>query len=79
MKLFRKISQEGFVAPIKRRLGWYKVRLQVENRTVGRLVELFGNRVRMDGLRYSVDCPLISTPRKARSTLACTKWTSGLW
>jgi FkbM family methyltransferase len=65
MKLIRKISQEGFVAPIKRRLGWYRSRLQVENRTVGRLVEIFGNRVRMDGLRYSVDSPLISTPRKS--------------
>lgn len=38
--------------------------LMVNNRTVGRLVELTGNRVRMDGLKYSVDCPEIGTGHK---------------
>lgn len=35
---------------------------------VGRAVELFGNRVRMDGLTYSVDCPFVTIGHK--STLA---------
>ena len=63
--MLRTISQEGIIVPIKRRLHWYKACIQVNNWTVGRLVELFGNRVRMDGLRFSVDCPLISTPHKS--------------
>ena len=53
---------------IKRRLGWYKSRFQVNNPVVGRAVELLGNRVRIDGLTYSVDCPYIGTGHK--STLA---------
>lgn len=53
---------------IKRRLGWYKSRFQVNNPVVGRTVELLGNRVRIDGLTYSVECPYISTGHK--STLA---------
>jgi len=53
---------------IRRRLGWYKSRFQVNNPVVGRAVELLGNRVRMDGLTYSVDCPYIGTGHK--STLA---------
>jgi FkbM family methyltransferase len=48
-----------------RRLNWYKARLQVNNRAVGRIVELTGNRVRMDGLTFSVDCPQISTEHKS--------------
>ncbi len=53
---------------LSRRLNWHRSRFQVNNPVVGRVVELFGNRVRMDGLTYSVDCPQISTPHK--STLA---------
>ena len=53
---------------IKRRLWWYKSRFQVNNPVVGRAVELLGNRVRIDGLTYSVDCPYIGTAHK--STLA---------
>jgi FkbM family methyltransferase len=53
---------------IKRRLAWYKSRVQVNNFIVGRAVELLGNKVRMDGHTYSVDSPFISTGHK--STLA---------
>ena len=42
---------------LTRRLYWYKARLQVNNPLVGRIVALTGNRVRMDGMTFSVDCP----------------------
>src|SRR5579859_6129189 len=57
-----------FREKLQRRLGWYKVRLQINNPIVGRAIELTGNRVRMDGNTYSVDCPYISTGHK--STIA---------
>lgn len=56
------------LARIHRRFGWYRVRFQINNPFVGRAVELLGNKVRMDGLIYSVDCPNITTGHK--STLA---------
>ena len=57
-----------FQQKIQGRLNWYKSRFQVNNPVVGRVVELLGNKVRMDGLTYSVACPSISTGHK--STLA---------
>jgi FkbM family methyltransferase len=54
----------GFVG----RLNWYRSRFQVNNPIVGRAVELFGNRVRIDGMTFTVDCPQITTGHK--STLA---------
>lgn len=53
---------------VLRRLRWYKARFQVNNPVVGRAVELLGDRVRMDGLTYSVQSPQIS--RGHKSTLA---------
>jgi len=53
---------------LKRRLDWYRVRFTINNAVVGRAVELTGNKVRMDGLTFSVDCQQISTSHK--STLA---------
>lgn len=53
---------------ISRRLQWYKARFQVNNPVVGRAVELAGNRVRMDGLSYSVDTPFVT--RAHKSTIA---------
>lgn len=55
-------------AKVKRRLNWYWDRFRVNNPVVGRAVELAGNKVRMDGLVFSVDCPQVSTGHK--STLA---------
>lgn len=52
----------------KRRLNWYKNRFRVNNPVVGRAVELLGNRVRLDGLTYSLDTPQIS--RGHKSTIA---------
>jgi len=53
---------------ISRRLSWYKARFQVNNPVVGRAVELLGNRIRIDGLIYSVASPQIT--RGHKSTLA---------
>ena len=64
-KMIKKISDEGFVPPLRRRLNWYWSRLRVNNRNIGWIIETFGNRVFLDGLRYSVDCPLISTGHKS--------------
>jgi FkbM family methyltransferase len=50
------------------RLNWYKARFQVNNPILGRAVELMGNRVRMDGMVYSVATPQIT--RGHKSTLA---------
>src|SRR3974377_649807 len=48
----------------KRRFDWYRARFTIDNAIVGRAIELTGNRVRMDGLTYSVDCPQITTGQK---------------
>lgn len=59
---------QAIAQKVQRRLGWYKSRFQVNNPVVGRAVELFGDRVRMDGLVYSVATPQIT--RGHKSTLA---------
>jgi FkbM family methyltransferase len=53
---------------IIRRLNWYRGRFQVNNPIVGRAIEILGDRVRMDGLTYSVATPQIT--RGHKSTLA---------
>lgn len=53
---------------IRHRLNGYRGRFQVNNPIVGRVVELAGNKVRMDGLTYSVESPQIT--RGHKSTLA---------
>jgi hypothetical protein len=62
------ISREGFRDALVKRIEQRYRNFQVNNHTIGRAIELFGNRVQMDGMIFSVDCPLISTPHK--STLA---------
>jgi FkbM family methyltransferase len=37
----------------------------INNAAVGKLVELTGNRIRIDGLRFSVDCPAVQTSHKS--------------
>lgn len=64
-KFIQKISDEGFGPPLRRRLNWYWARFRVNNRNVGKVVEVLGNHVILDGLRFSVDCPLISTAHKS--------------
>ncbi|MEM0930222.1 MAG: FkbM family methyltransferase [Pseudomonadota bacterium] len=65
MGYINKIRTEGLSVIVERRLRWYSGMLRVNNRHVGRIVELLGDHVRLDGLKYSVDCPLISTAHKS--------------
>lgn len=58
----------GLVHKVQGRLNWYRSRFQVNNPIVGRVIEMLGNKVRLDGLTYSVDCPYISAGHK--STIA---------
>ena len=54
-----KLRAEGLGAILRRRYLWYR------DRTVGRLVELSGNRIRIGGLKFSVDSPGIDTVDKS--------------
>ncbi len=65
MRVIQKIQDEGLGTLISRRLRWYENLLKVNNRRVGAIVEFAGDKVRMDGLVYSVKCPLISTRHKS--------------
>jgi FkbM family methyltransferase len=60
-----KLRTEGLGAILRRRYRWYRARISVNNRAIGRLVELSGNRIRIAGLRFSVDAPSISTAHKS--------------
>lgn len=60
-----KLRDRGFIDLLVSRLRWYKLRFQLDNWMIGRLVELFGNRVTIDGILLDIDNPLISTPQKS--------------
>ncbi len=66
--MLRKIRNEGLGTILSRRLDWYRGRFQIDNPIVGRVVELAGDKVRMDGMTFSVASPNITTGHK--STLA---------
>jgi FkbM family methyltransferase len=54
----RRLAEKGVREIIASRYRWYKVRF------IGRVVELFGNRIRIDGMTFSVDSPQLSTGDK---------------
>jgi len=60
-----KLRQKGLKAIVRDRLRWYRLRFEMDNWLIGRAVELTGNRVRLHGLTFSVDNPLITTPHKS--------------
>jgi FkbM family methyltransferase len=60
-----KIRERGILGIIKGRLRWYKQAFQMDNWAIGRLIELSGNRVNLDGVKLSVDNPLILTKHKS--------------
>lgn len=64
----QKLAEKGVSGIIASRYSWYKGRFQFNNPFVGRIIELFGNRVRIDGMKFLIDCPQLSTGHK--STLA---------
>jgi FkbM family methyltransferase len=61
----RRLHEEGLAKIIGRRWRWYKNRFCMDNRRIGRYVELRGNRVRLPGVSIPVDNPLITTPQKS--------------
>jgi FkbM family methyltransferase len=63
-----KIRQDGLAAIIRRRLDGYSARLRFGNYWVGRAIELFGNRIRLGGMWFSLDSPAI--PTRDKSTIA---------
>lgn len=64
----QRVAEKGIGGIISSRYSWYKGRFQFNNPIVGRIVELFGNRVRIDGMTFSINCPQLS--RGHKSTLA---------
>ncbi len=63
-----KIRQDGLKAIIKRRLAWYGSLIRYNNYWIGRAIELFGNRIRLNGMWFSLDTPAITT--RDRCTIA---------
>jgi FkbM family methyltransferase len=61
----RKLREKGIAEIIAGRLRWYRQSFQMDNWWVGRMVELSGNIVTVDGVRLSLDNPLIKTRHKS--------------
>lgn len=61
----RKLNEKGVAEIIKGRFRWYKQSFQMDNWLIGRMVELFGNKIALDGIRLSLDNPLIQTRHKS--------------
>ena len=59
-----KLVEKGLSGLIRDRYRWYKFAFQMDNWFFGRLVELLGNRVRIQGVRLYVDNPLVTTRHK---------------
>jgi len=68
MSVVDKLGVEGLAPKVRRRAISYWNRLRVNNPLVGRAVEAIGDKVRMDGMTFSVDSPNIT--RGHKSTLA---------
>lgn len=60
----QKLRDRGLVEIIVGRWRWYKQSFQMDNWFVGRLVELAGNRISIDGVILAVDNPLVTTRHK---------------
>src|SRR5580704_15131065 len=60
----QKLNERGLRDLIAGRLSWYKSRFQMDNWYVGRMVELLGNKVTIQGARLCVDNPLVTTRHK---------------
>ena len=61
----RKMQSEGLPKILRRRYLWYRDMIRINNRTVGRLVELTGNQIRIGELKFSVNSPGIHTAHKS--------------
>lgn len=61
----QKLREKGLGGVVAGRWRWYKSRLEMDNWLVGRIIELAGNRIEVDGVTLSVDNPLIDTRHKS--------------
>src|SRR5262249_47319242 len=61
----QKFSEKGFIGIIAGRYRWYKQAFQMDNWMIGKLIELSGNKVTVDGITLSVDNPLVTTRHKS--------------
>jgi FkbM family methyltransferase len=61
----QKLAQKGLLEIIAGCLSWCKQSFQVDNWFIGRLIELTGNHVWVDGVKLSVDNPLVMTRHKS--------------
>jgi FkbM family methyltransferase len=62
-----KIQQDGLLAIARRRMRWYwtMIGLRYQNsHLVGKLIETMGNRIRVEGMKFSLDSPVIETFHK---------------
>ena len=62
---FERLHRDGLATILKRKLDYRWGQFRVDNYTVGRLVELTGNKVWIEGLKFSVNCPDITTRHKS--------------
>ncbi len=61
----QRLIEKGISGVVSSRWRWYKKRFQMDNWFVGRLIELTGNRIQVDGITLSVDNALIDTTHKS--------------
>ncbi len=61
----RKLNEKSLATLIAGRWRWYKQAFQMDNWMIGRLVELFGNEVIIDGIRLSLDNPSVTVRHKS--------------
>ena len=61
----QKLAEKGFSGIIAGRWRWYKQSFQMDNWVIGRLIELSGNKISIQGVTLSVDNPLVTTRHKS--------------
>jgi len=61
----QKLTEKGISGIIVGRWRWYKQAFEMDNWVIGKLIELSGNKVTVDGITLSVDNPLVTTRHKS--------------
>jgi FkbM family methyltransferase len=61
----RRLADKGVGGIIASRWRWYKQSFQMNNWLIGRLIELTGNKITVDGVTLCVDNPQIMTMHKS--------------
>jgi FkbM family methyltransferase len=61
----QKLAEKGLSGIIVSRWRWYKQSFQMNNWAIGKLIELSGNKITLQGVTLSVANPLITTRHKS--------------